>query len=256
MHSYSLWLKFLVPPAIGVVTAGCLPIGTGGDKPKPGSLGNAVFAYECNDADSKGDPYCDLVADTSLFPKVAVGARFVISAETKDNDSLESSTLLSASNDRIKSEGGDFWTALEPGVTSIITTGDNDPSVRSSGGKPKELYLDYIDVDVEPATGIALTQITVGNLGNVTGTIGDVKGTFTFGVESTYLRAQPIDDAKEPVAGTLPDPYVWKSSNPNVVSVTMGVSDHIVSITPMASGSSTLTVTVGQLSSSLTMEVK
>jgi len=237
------------------LSTGC---GLNNVKEQPGNLGKADFGYLCTNH-SQGDPYCDFTATNPAFPNIAQGSTFFLGAASNANTAGERFSLRSASPARLELKDApigtttncvgsnlcsafpELATAHAVGVTSIIAEGNLSS-------------VDYTDVTVEPIADLALTQVTVIG-GQVTATIDSVSGKVTFTDKQVFLRAAPSDSAMREIAGALPTPYAWTTSNANVVSIMSGGDTNIVELGIGASGMATLTVTQGPLMKSTTVTV-
>ena len=65
----------------------------------------------------------------------------------------------------------------------------------------------------------------------------------------------PVDSIGNQLAGSLPTPYGWTTSNAGVVSLVGGASTNIVQIALGSPGTSTVTVTMGTTTTSVVITV-
>jgi hypothetical protein len=239
-------MRFAFVPGALVASSLLAGCNVGTDKLMKGSLNMETFDYHCSLTDSLEDPYCDAQFDSPAFPAhIALGASFFI--DVQDSGGPHSGTTT-ADPSRIAVAPGSSglfttFTALEPGVTSLVYIDDAHHG------------SDYIDVDVEPPDGLQINQVTV-LASQVTATQGVVAGALSFSGTSMALRAIPIDAQGRVLAGTLPTPYTWTTSDPNVLPITGGVHSHVVEIAPGTAGISMLTANVGNLSFMLEVTVQ
>jgi hypothetical protein len=232
-------------------------------KLEAGKLGVATFAYLCTDQ-STNDAYCDVYANQQAFPKIALGSTFfvgAISADSSKNDRFEISSVspkrmttsdapsasYTCTDTSLTSNACTYQpskvTALAQGVTSLLAKS-------TSGG------VDTIDVYVVPALDLRLTQVTLGGDGRVTGTLGPISGTVSLtgvGTGDFTMRAAPASvmeppDQSSELGGALAAGYQWTSSNTATVGIIGSTTKNVVELRPLASGSSTITVTSGSLS--------
>jgi hypothetical protein len=214
----------------------------GPDKTQVGQLGNATFTYLC-DSRSADDAYCDVTQDATAFPTLALGADFYVKATASATLLSLSSVSTARISEPVTATGP--WSALAPGITSLVTPGDREP-------KP-----DYIDVSVLAPITLELSQITQGVDGKVTGTVGKLSGDVTIALTETFLRAAPLDAKGEPLGGTLKTHYLWTTSDPTIVTISSDANKHIIKITAGGSkGTAKLTVTNGSLAATANLVVK
>jgi hypothetical protein len=112
-----------------------------------------------------------------------------------------------------------------------------------------------MDVEVRAPAALAITQVTVGVDGHVSGTLGPISANGSFSAQAINLRAAPIDATKAELGGTLPDPYEWTTSDPGIASIQGDAHKTMVELVLGSSGSAVITVKSGTLTNSVTIKV-
>jgi hypothetical protein len=208
-----------------------------------GGLGRATFEYACVDL---GDPQCDLDADLaplreqSPFPFLAVGSRFQLAAEGEGYGPL---VLDSASSDfLLVEEDGVTMQALREGAASVVAAKDGVP-------------VDFGTVElVEPAGLKILAATPQGSFEGVEVDFGNGEVSAEVDAQFTFkFRAIVVDGEGEILAGALP--CLWETSDSDVATITSDPADNVVVIVSGEAGSATVSVTYGELTGSITIDV-
>lgn len=220
-----------------------------------GELGNGTFHYLC---ESVSDAQCDdnalkgdLDESTGAFPPIAVEGRFQLSFVS--NDGLGAGYITPGSRAFVDFEGESTFFGVAPGVVAVMATDSN-------AGRAHDL----IHIRVADVEGVRVSQTTTtteaggliaaGTEFNIGGAEVDVElaGGVLAVSEQTYLRAAPVDASDNILAGALA--VQWESSDPGIVAIVSDATNNVIEIEPMASGSATLTVTMGTTTRSVDID--
>ncbi len=208
-----------------------------------GSLGRASFTYACA---GPGDAQCDVDADLApireeaVFPLLAVGSRFELTAEGDGYGPLD---LDSASAEFLEvDEDGATMTAKRAGLVSVI-------------GSFKGTPVDFADVElVEPADLKILQATPEGSFEGVEIDIGSGEVSAEVDVEFTFKFRAIVTDVDDTIlAGDFP--CSWSSSNPDVATITTDPEENIVTVVSGEAGTAIITVEYGDFTGTVEIEV-
>jgi hypothetical protein len=198
-----------------------------------GELGNGVFSYQCV---GDGDAACEgLAVGKPLDQPIAVGSRFGLSFQATEGGSAR---IEPASRELIEpvSTRRDTFEALRPGAVAMLALrGDRAVDMLHV------LVFDIADLRVDlqsDGSGAMETAIT-----GVTLPVGG----------SAALLASPRAEDGELLVGHLP--YSWSTPDPAIATLAAAPNDNAIVIEGAGQGSTMLTVTVGERSRSITVEV-
>jgi len=221
--------------------AGCT---SNGSPTQQGELSDGTFQYECT---GSSDAICD--DGTALpvgFPPVALGAEFTAtyapSSSRVDPEPNTPPYLDTVAPERIEIVGDIY---AEPPTLHTHVTGFTALVVRDDLDA-----LDFIHVRVEPAETLEVFRM---GSGAVSGSIGSSDFTFT-GFVSDKLRVTMKAKDGSLLAGALP--CAWSSSDPGVVEITSAPTDNFVSIRTQSAGTTTMSVTFGDLKAEFPITVE
>lgn len=208
-----------------------------------GGLGRATFTYGCS---GPSDPQCDLDADlaplreASPFPLLAVGSKFQLTAEGTGYGAL---TLDSGSSGFLAVDAdGVTVTASRAGIVAVVAAKDGTP-------------VDFANIELVEPAGLKILQATPqGSFTGVDIDFGNGEVSATADVEITFkFRAIVTDDDDTLLAGALP--CTWTTSDPDVARITSDPADNIVTVVSGQSGTAVISVTYGDFTGQVTVEV-
>lgn len=222
-------LLLLLLPAATLMA--CVPddVSPGSPSYQGGHLGNGGFAFTCDDS-----VVCGEYNAADKFPDaVALGSKFTIRYIAKSGDTA-GVTLSDVGNTHLSNLGAGDFTAIGEGVATV--------AAKDSGGT----LVEWVELQVRRPDAIVITDTDSSSpIVKTTIEMSDYYGSRQFKASARYQNTA--------LAGELG--YEWTSSDSSILRV-QGDPNGRAYVTPMKSGTVTLTATGGTFSQSIEVEVQ
>jgi len=231
----------LLTAIAGFALAGC---DTRGSPTEQGELSDGTFHYVCT---GTSDSICDEGTELPVgFPSVALDAEFTAtytpSSSRSDPEPNTPPYLDTVAPERVEIVGDIY---AEPPTLHTHITGFTALVIRDDLEA-----LDFLHVEVKPADSLEVFRV---GSGSASGSIGSIDFTIT-GTISDKLRVTMKAKDGSLLAGSLL--CAWSSSDPGVVEITSAPTDNFISIRTKSAGTTTMTVTLGDLTTEFPIKVE
>jgi len=217
-----------------------------------GELDKGMFYYLCA-ADS--DAVCDSDAvvgradeATGAFPPVAVGGDFKLNFVPDDASAVE---YIDPGSESFITWEDTTFTAMLPGIVALVATDVSGYAVD----------LVHIRLAQPAAIRVSQTTTTAQSVDSFAAGLDinldgsdveiDLQGSVSLSGQ-IFLRAVPMDADDQILAGALATS--WQSSDPSIVQIVSDPANNVIEVQPQASGTATLTVTMGQVNAAVTLQ--
>lgn len=200
--------------------------------PGYGELGVGVFLYECP---TSGDSFCDGGDPAPTFPTAfALGGRIFLQYAWKDDSDHFSDPVpqLQSASPLLLAPAGDGFTAVATGYAAVLAVTGNSEIVDLRHLHIREIDALQISGQGDP---LALTELQLEP-----------------GIETT-LQARAVDTDDRTLGGVLG--YAWSTGDAAILSITAGAESGQVRLQAVGPGETTLTLTLGERSLVLPVEV-
>ncbi|MFP6685093.1 MAG: hypothetical protein VB934_10280 [Polyangiaceae bacterium] len=217
-----------------------------------GELDAGTFFYHCH---TNADAQCDTDAKvsaadevTGAFPPIAVGSLFGIEFEV--DEGFGPADVVAASDDFLVATDGAFE-AIKPGIVALVT--------RAAASRA----IDLVHINLFEADGLRISRgstttesvkdIEAGAKIDISGSDIEIDLNATVEVTTTtFLRAAPVTADGRVLAGSFET--MWTSSDEDAVRIATSPTNNVVEIDSTPGTSATITVTMGELSATITID--
>jgi hypothetical protein len=208
--------------------------------PNEGQLGSDSFFYECTEP---SDAACDLLSNPmplDKLPVIALGATFGIVVQPLGHTVTSPTPFLGESS---VGPTGSVFIAMREGEAVIV-------SLQSSVSSTDLQASDLTHLQIRKPMTLALS---VGDVATGFTTFASAAGIKMTAGSTQRVRVVPQDVNSGALAGALP--CQWATSNAASISLSTDPTDNVVTVTASGAGTSMLTATLGDLTTSFQITV-
>lgn len=238
---------------LGVSLLGLVACDDGASSPPPeqpevtirGGLDRATFTYDCA---APSDPQCNVDADLapirkekSPFPQIALGSRFKLSTVSIDYPVLR---VAPVSTDFLEPQGEGVVLAKRRGASGVLAQQLDGTAI------------DFANLEiVAPAKYEILQATPQGDFRGANVNLGGGSVSAQASVVYTFkFRVVARGEDDNILAGALP--CQWTSSNEQVAKIEGDATSNVVTVKSASAGNSDITVTFGDFTGVVRIEVK